>query len=721
VHSATAIFTERIKPHLLPALLLVGLTFAVYVKVLGHDFLLNWDDPNYVTNNEAIRGFSVEHLKMAMTRLFYGNYAPLHILSYMSDYAVWGGLRPAGFFFTNILLHALNGLFLYALLAKVTGRKLWGFAAAFIFVCHPVQVESVAWISERKNLLAMFFFLPSLYLYILYRERGWETGKTAYALSLLAFLLSLMAKSAAVILPPVLLLYDICYGERKKPAELLPDKIPYLFAAGIFSVLAFLSHGADLPDGGGRTTYHGGSPLATLFTMLPVFARYLALLFWPAHLSAAYDPPIKTGIDLSVALAALLLSLLAVFGVYLYRRRRDLLFWYSLFFIGLLPVSQIVPIITLMNDRYLYFPLLGAAACFGALFPWLDSRGGWRRVAGMGVAILSLLTLPFVSFARTDAWRDSMTLWNDAVAKSPGATMAWIGLGDALIDQEKYDEALTAMSRAYALEPHKFATRKTLGFLYSRVGRPDEGRTLLLELVREFPAAEEAYLKLGDNYFSAGDLSGAEQAYRQALTVATKPAEALIGLGNISRKRGNVSEANRFRQMALAADPLNPFTLNKLGALYTMEGNYAAGRSLLIRLVSDNPRSLAGFINLGGNYYMTGELASAEQAYRSALAINPGSAKALGYLGTVYLRMGKLEAAREMFTKALTAGGNRGELEYDLACTESLSGRPGPALEHLMTAVANGFRDYRRIAGNRELAQLRETAEFRQITMQSAK
>src|SRR5208337_146549 len=159
---------RKIRSHIMPIAVLVGITLVVYAASMGHKFLLNWDDSIYVVNNESIRGLSWVHLKEAFTQFYGGNYAPIQIISYIVDYTLWG-LRPAGFIFSNVLIHIINGVLFYVLLVYLTRRKALGFLAAFIFLLHPVQVESVVWISQRKNLLAMLFFLVSFLFYIDYQ------------------------------------------------------------------------------------------------------------------------------------------------------------------------------------------------------------------------------------------------------------------------------------------------------------------------------------------------------------------------------------------------------------------------------------------------------------------------------------------------------------------------------------------------------------------------
>ena len=246
--------------------------------------------------------FTLEHLKIAFNTFYIGNYAPLHLVSYMLDYQLWG-LKAPGFILTNIIIHTMNGLLYYLLLRRIAGERIWIFAAALIFLIHPLQVESVVWVSQRKNLLSMLFFLMAIYLYLKYREGDQHKPRLFYLLSLGAFILAILTKSVVVILPPVLILFDICFLHKRGLKGLLMDKVPFLIVAAIFAIVAVESQSMQFQ--GGRTSWHGGSPYATFLTMLPVLIYYLRMLLWPVNLSAFYDVPIRTSIDPQVIMAAI--------------------------------------------------------------------------------------------------------------------------------------------------------------------------------------------------------------------------------------------------------------------------------------------------------------------------------------------------------------------------------------------------------------------------------
>jgi Flp pilus assembly protein TadD len=347
--------------------------------------------------------------------------------------------------------------------------------------------------------------------------------------------------------------------------------------------------------------------------MLTVLTRYVQLLVWPTGLSALYDPPIRTSIDGTVLLGGAVLAILAVVGVVLYRRQRKLLFWYGLFFIGLLPVSQIVPIVTLMNDRYLYFPMVGASVCFGSLACWVESQSGARRALGLALAGSALTALSLLSFSRAGVWKNDLTLWSDAARKTPTHHVALYGWAQALQNSGDLDAARTVYLRILQSNPRHLDTLTHLATLYRSKNMPLMGRPYLLDVTRYYPKLP------------------------------------------------------------------------------------------------------TGYLDLGMNYYLTGDLAEAEQAFRMALSLQPRSREAATHLGLIALRTKRLEAAREYFQKSVSLGGSDADLEYNLACVESLSGHPAEALRHLKSSLTLGFRDKGSLASDRDLDPLRALPEFQSL------
>jgi hypothetical protein len=421
-------------------LTILVVTFLVYASTLGHGFILNWDDHEYVVRNQAIRGFSPANLKIIFSQYFVSNYAPLHLISYMLDYQFWG-LNPVGYHFGNILLHALNGIMVYWLLTKLEISKLPALFGAALFVLHPVQVESVAWVAERKNVLSAFFFLLALITYIDHKQT--VNGRMRnYVLSLIFLACALMSKSAAVIFPLVIICYDFCYCAKTRPLKFV-NKLPFMLLALATSILAIMSHSADV--GGGRMGFPGGTPLTTLWTMLPVFLSYLKDLIYPLYLSPYYIVPIRTSIDLNVILSAGILICLVGFGVMSVNRFPRLFFFYSVYILSLLPVLQIVPLLTLKNDRYLYFSMIGAAGVAAIMISALMQGSTRLRNATVAVSVAICITLGGVTYYQSLIWKDATTLWRFAIKQNPDNMLAWLMLAKMYTNQGNTKDAMAAL------------------------------------------------------------------------------------------------------------------------------------------------------------------------------------------------------------------------------------------------------------------------------------
>ena len=517
------------KKHLLPVGILLLLTAAVYGRMLGHEFLLNWDDGTYLTDNPDIRGLTLDHLRNAFTRFYIGNYAPLHILSYMVDYTFWG-LNPAGYALTNLLLHAANGILFYLLLFRLTGERLWAFLAAALFLVHPVQVESVAWLSQRKNVLAMLFLLLSFLAYVRWREVGETPRRGYYLLALLAFAAALLAKTAVVFLPAVLLLYDGWWCRRRLSRKELLAVAPFALLAIGAAALAVVSQG----ESGGKAGHLGGHPLFTFLNMLPVLARYLIMLAWPTRLNIIYNTPIRLAVDREVVLSAFLLVLLVAGMVLLARRRRDLFFWAAFFILALLPVANIIPQITLMNDRYLYFPLLGGAAflVFGPLAALQRSLLRYPRIFRLLVAIF-LGFLAIVAGRRVGVWHDSVTLWQDALSTLPEG--AWYSYNTHFAEEALADalarkgmelhrrREIAAARHAYLLaltyDPQAQNALLNLANIALKEGRPGKAVAYATTLTSTYRRDDRGFMVLAVACYEMGELARAGEASRQALAL----------------------------------------------------------------------------------------------------------------------------------------------------------------------------------------------------------
>lgn len=416
--------------HRIAVTCLIVLTAAVYLPAIGFDFV-NWDDGWYVVDNPQIRSWQPANLLRIVSEPSVKNFAPLVTLSFLVDHTLWGEWA-GGYHLTNLLLHAVNAVLVYALLWRLSGCRFTSFFGAVLFAVHPVQVESVAWVSSRKGLLSAGFILASLLCW-LQRER--TTKQEGYGL--LFLLLALLARATAVVVPAVVLTYDL-WVRRKKLSQALPRQLLPGTAALIFLLLTI---SAQATMYGGVRSHMELSRLQILAVDGVVLWRYVGMLVWPASLSVLYDPPTQ-GIALAATIAALGWAAVA-WGVYRLRNRAPLVAW-GLFtaLAFLLPVLNLIPITTLMNDRYLYLPSI---ALFGLFVAGLRSiprhfgqaeRDSDRKPAAARFVLVAIVLAAVAGFAiRTHfqlaVWRNSLALWSNAATEAGTLPVVQYQLADA--------------------------------------------------------------------------------------------------------------------------------------------------------------------------------------------------------------------------------------------------------------------------------------------------
>jgi tetratricopeptide (TPR) repeat protein len=569
---------------------------AVFGGALGHGFLPSHDDGAYLLWNPVLRAPLGEAFRGAFTSHPLGAWAPLHLLSHVADARAWGGWA-GGYVLVNLLLHCGNALLLAWLVRRLGAPRLAAAGAALLFALHPVQVESVVWISQRKTVLSLAFMLATLHLWIWFAAARPGRRLLPYALSLTAAAAAMLSKAVAVILPLALALADLPLRRASPAPRRLAEKLPFLgLALGVVvvTVVAKGEAGSTLSVGGHTRAssvgspfaYHGGSPLHTLLTMLTVLPRYLRLLLWPTELSAVYLPPIRTGLDLEVAASILLIVALAVAGLLLLRRSARAFFWYAFFFVGLLPVSQIVPQATLMNDRYLYVPMVGAAALAGeGLAAAVERLAGAARRTVLFAAAAALLLLAVQARARVPTWRDDLSLWTDTVARAPGSPYAWYNLGGALEAAGDDEGALRAYRRALAIDSRDGDAAVNAGAILLRRGEHAEA-LLSLELgAHLLPVSVEAHFNLGLARFLGGNFEGAAAALRTAASLDPAACPPAVLLGHALTLSGRPGEALE-RYAALAPRGCSDPGVELYAALAESEqGNDSGAMAILARAI----------------------------------------------------------------------------------------------------------------------------------------
>ena len=407
---------------------LAGVTLVVagllaFWPTVWFDFV-NWDDPAYIWNNDLIRNWSPGTLYGITTETVNRNYAPFTIVSLLIDHTLWG-MQPSGYHATNVLLHLLNGVLVYALTRRLSQNVFVSWFTAALFLVHPIQIETVAWISSRKGLLSATFILAALIVRLqpagMARTANTDAGQDLWYLAWLAA--ALLSKALAVVVPPIVLLYDVFILRRR-----LSDAIPRQIIPGLMSLLLLLkTMAAQQTILGGLRGHLDLNLLHIIAIDVTILWQYVWMLISPADLCVLYDPR-TTGISGRVAVATAGWAV-AVFAVWRLRHRSPLLIWsMATGLLLLLPVLNFFRITTLMNDRYLYLPCVVFFAVAATGMVWIfnaASDSGNRRARAFTEFARWSLSLGLVVAALSatsqhlPVWKNSFALWNHAMTQVP--------------------------------------------------------------------------------------------------------------------------------------------------------------------------------------------------------------------------------------------------------------------------------------------------------------
>jgi tetratricopeptide (TPR) repeat protein len=527
---------------LVACLLLTLLTLAVFWQLGDHAFL-TYDDDGYVTNNAMVRaGLTRQGIGWAFTAFHEANWHPLTWLSHMADSQLFG-LAPRGHHLTNLALHLANCLLLFTLLARMTGRDWQSAAVAALFAVHPLHVESVAWVAERKDLLAALFWLLTLSSYHLYTVRP---GAGRYLASLLLYGCGLLSKPMVVTLPFVLLLIDwwpLARWPDRTCRQLVMEKIPFFLLAAGSCAITVLAQARGL-----ALMSLDSIPLAQRLANLPVaYLRYLAHLFWPARLAVFY-PFVERPWWQTAGALLLLIGISA--AVLVSARRRPYLATGWLWFLGtLVPVIGLVQVgEQALADRYTYLPLIGPFIMLAWGIP--DLLTGRRRarplIAGAAAAAIGILAL--VSRHQVATWRDTVTLFSHAVRVTERNYFAHGNLGVALAARGEDAAGDRHFRTALSYNPRYAQAWYNLGVSLEAAGRSDEAERHFAEAARLKPTLAEAHYNLGV-------LLARRQAYDEA---AARFAEALRLRPDYQEARHNLAIARRRGQETRAGSPTSP-------------------------------------------------------------------------------------------------------------------------------------------------------------------
>ncbi len=634
---------------LAPAVLVL-VTAVAYLPSLSNGFV-NFDDIENFVNNRAYRGLGWTQLRWMFTTWNLGGLIPLTWITLGFDYVIWG-MDPAGYHLTSLVLHVLGALVFYFVLLRLlraalapdedygTGLRLGALVGALLFSVHPLRVESVAWITERRDVLSGLFAFLSVLAYL----RAWDarTGEKLerrwYLASLAFFTCALLSKAMAVTLPVVLVLLDVyplrrlrvlsLGGLRALARNLLLEKLPF----GLLALACLVVTVLAARDNEAMSPLEQFGLLDRLFLAVHSAAFYLWKTIAPVNLTIMYELPERLDRAAWPFLAAwLCVVAVSTVCLALVRRFPALLIAWAAYLVTLAPVSGLVQTGRQMAaDRYSYLPCLGWAALAGAGFclAWRHAGGAsgestraQKLVTWTTVGVITILGV--LTWRQVGVWRDTETLWTHAAAASP-ASRAHENLGHVYQDREQLDRAAAHFEQLVRMRPSYGPGHLYLGATRAQQGRPEEAMPEYEEAARLMPDSAVPYYNMGLALVALRRPAEAIERYRQAVKIVPSYADAHNNLGLLLTEDGKLDEGVAHLREAVALRPDSASYHSNLGLALARQGRAGEALQELGRAVDLDPRNAGAHNNLGVMLVSLGRYDDAAVQFREALALSPG-------------------------------------------------------------------------------------------------
>jgi len=647
-------------------------TFVVFSPSLLNDFV-NWDDNLYVYENNYITHLNFSFFKWAFS-VAIANWHPLTLLSHAVDYQIWG-LNPFGHHLTNILLHGFNTILVYFLTLSLlscrsrnsnTTAKI----TALLFGLHPLHVESVAWISERKDLLCGFFYLLSLIYYIKYATSNSKKGKH-YLISLGAFLLASMSKPMAVSLPVVLLILDYYPLRRfykrtvKEWILFFKEKSPFFLAA---LALAITTFGAQ-EEGGAMSSLQSVPFNSRLFIALNALKLYILKTFLPFSLAPFYPHPVMIDANSIEHLGSLLFFLVISLSSLFYIKRKKLFTALWLYFlITLLPVIGLVQVGTqAAADRYMYLPGIAPLFLMGLTASSLLEKS---RSLQKKIALFFLVLLFFIFSTRTVGqiaiWKDSVSLWSYEIRVYPArVSKAYNNRGTAYINSGLKSKAIDDFDMAITLQPYEGEYRNNRANAYYLSKEYDKALNDYNMAVKLSP--ENAVFINGRGLANLGidSISEAIKDFTRALQIDPGFVGSRINLAKAYSKTGSYEQSLDKLDEAASMTPTNASIYFNKAMIYGETGKHEAAIVEFGKALRINQNYLEAFYNRGISYGILKDYSSAIGDFNAAIAIRPDYAEAYNSRGIIYHSIGKYDLAIRDYEKVIELNPKDGGAYYN--------------------------------------------------------
>jgi tetratricopeptide (TPR) repeat protein len=675
-------------------------TFAAFWEVRHNEFI-SLDDNLYVTENPTVQaGITVQGVIWAFTTTTAGNWHPLTWLSHMLDCELFG-LNSGGHHVTSLIFHLANTLLLFWVLKRAIG-KLWESAfVAALFALHPLHVESVAWVAERKDVLSTFFWILTMGMYVHYVE---QPRLDRYLFALLCFALGLMSKPMLITLPFVLLLLDywplgrfsfgplgarpflheagMGHPQGSSSLRLVLEKVPFFAFSAAMSVLAVFAQ---------RSAGAVGSleilPMETrLANSVLSYARYMGKMVWPHDLAVLYPYPERIPLGQVVMAVLLLLAVSLIVIRWAYSRPYLVIGWF--WYLGtLVPVIGLVQIgIQAMADRYTYVPFIGLFIMIAMGLPDILKQGRHRQIALTISAVLVLFFLCLLTRQQVSLWQNSITLFTHTLKVTGDNPLIHNNLGVNLMKQGKEKEAWAHYNQALKIKPKYADAQYNLGFLLARQGKDQEAMAQFVKTLRIKPSHAQAHHDLGVLLTRQGKIEEAIHHFEEAVRAKADYGEAYRDLGIVLVSQGREKEAVPYFSEALEINPNDYIAHNNLGAALSRQGRIGEAMAHYIQALKINPNSADAHYNLGSLLALQGGKDGEAMAHlNKALRINPRDPQGHYQVAAILARQGKIQEAVVHLNKAVQIAPNYAEGHLALGMLYLRMGKKDLALEKYKT------------------------------------
>lgn len=673
---------------------LAAATLVSYWPVRDHEFV-NFDDYDYVTKNTNVNtGLTGANIKWAFTRGHAGNWHPMTWISHMVDCSLFG-LDPGPHHITNLVLHIINTLLLFFILIAMT-KRLWPsvFVAA-LFALHPLHVESVAWVAERKDVLSTFFAFLTIAAYYSYTKKG---GAIRYMLAIFIFALALMSKPMVVTLPFVLLLVDYwplgrfdlvksykpnTLAKQRSLTWLVVEKVPFFALVIISGIVTFIVQKA-----GGAMNERMQFPfLSRLANAAIAYLVYIKQMFWPKGLACLYP---HAGTDVSILLAVICgLSLIAVSAVvFIYRQKFRYLFTGWFWYVGML-----IPVIGLVQvgdqayaDRYTYMPIIGLFIIIAWGACDLLKKPAYRKAILLPAGVVIISVLAVLTYIQQGYWRDNFTLFEHAIEVTKDNYVAHFCIADPLRINGRIEDAIYHNRKCLEIEPDYTKAHNSLGQALSETGDIDGAIKEFSKAVELRPGVLEPRTNLGIALKMQGD-------YKQAIeqfTIVLQVHDLIVVRGHLAEaliKADRPDEALAQCNHILTVEPDNIRALYFAGLISARAGEFSEAEKYLVKALELDPNLMVAKNIYTYVLIRQGRYEEAIKQCRAILQADPAMIKARSDCGLALMKLGRYEEAAQEYKKFLEAKPDSASGHNDLAVVLYRLGRIDEAIEHLRVTI----------------------------------